>query len=203
MTRQSSDPFVAAREAAGYRSRASFKLLQLDARFKLLRPGARVLDLGCSPGGWAQVAAGKVGESGTVVGVDLLPMDPIPGVKFIQGSLLESETLHRLVSPPPMGDAPRLFDLILSDMAPEFSGNPSIDVPRSQDLARKALSLALYPLLSPGGSLILKFFQGAGDKELMQDFGFHFKTVRHEKPKASRSGSREGFLVCLKFAPRP
>lgn len=162
-------------------------------KHKILHKDSHVLDLGCAPGGWAQVAAQR---SASVTGIDLLPMDHIPGVHFVQGSLLDPQTLDRLLSL----HKKQLFDVVLSDMAPEFSGSPSIDIPRSQDLARKALDLCLYPLLRPGGSIVLKYFQGEGDGELVKDFKKCFKMVRIEKPKASRRGSREGFLVCSKFS---
>ena len=122
-------------------------------------------------------------------------MDPIVNVTFVQGSLLDPSTLDRLLA---LHNT--LYDIVLSDMAPEFSGNPSIDIPRSQDLARRALDVCKYPLLRQGGSMVLKYFQGEGDGELVKDFKRHFGMVRIEKPKASRRGSREGFLVCTKFS---
>jgi 23S rRNA (uridine2552-2'-O)-methyltransferase len=192
--RQGRDPYVKRAQAEGWRSRAAFKLLEIDQKERLLRRGGVVIDLGATPGGWSQVAARAVGDSGAVIAVDLLAMDPLPGVNFIQGDFSDEVVIVSLQAA--LGDRP--VDLVLSDMAPNISGNWSVDQPRSMHLAELALAAALQ-LLRPGGTLIVKVFQGEGFEELVRSCRRHFATVRIRKPAASRAESREMYLVAAGF----
>ncbi len=176
--------------ARGWRSRAAFKLSQIDEREHLLQRGAVVLDLGAAPGGWSQFAAGKVGSSGRVVAVDLLPIEPIAGVHRIQGDFTDEKVLDEVVSA--LGAAKA--DLVLCDMAPNISGNSSMDQPRSIRLAEAVLH-ASHRVLRPGGKMLIKLFQGEGFDELLVEVKAHFASVRFRKPAASRSESREIYLV--------
>jgi 23S rRNA (uridine2552-2'-O)-methyltransferase len=188
--RQARDPFVRRAQAEGWRSRAAFKLMEIDERDRLLRRGAVVLDLGAAPGGWCQVATGKVGPAGLVIAVDMLQMEPIAGVHYIQGDFSDERTAERIDEA--LGG--RKADLVLSDMAPNISGNWSVDQPRSMQLAELALDGALR-VLKPGGGLVIKVFQGEGFEELTRAVRAHFGSVRIRKPTASRSESREMYLV--------
>jgi len=177
-------------QGEGWRSRAVFKLLEMDRRDHLLRRGGIVLDLGAAPGGWSQVAAEKVAPDGQVLAVDLLDIEPIAGVRFIQGDLSQEATIEALIET--LGG--RKADLVLSDMAPNISGNWSVDQPRSLHLAELALDLARR-VLRPGGALVVKVFQGEGSEALTRAARSDFETVRVRKPAASRSESREMYLV--------
>jgi len=188
--RQARDPFVRRAQSEGWRSRAAFKLIELDDRDRLLRRGATVLDLGAAPGGWSQVAAQRVGDSGRVIAVDRVPMDPLSGVRQIEGDFGDEATLAQLAEA--LGDS--RADLVLSDMAPNISGNWSVDQPRSVELAERVLEVA-GQLLKPGGSLVIKVFQGEGFEELVSALRERFGSVRIRKPPASRSESREMYLV--------
>ncbi|MBW8270543.1 RlmE family RNA methyltransferase [Caldovatus aquaticus] len=193
LARQLNDPYVRAAKAQGLRSRAAFKLLELDAKFHLLRPGARVVDLGAAPGGWTQVAARKVGPAGRVVALDLLPMEPVPGAVVLQGDFREAET-ERQVEEALGGEA----DLVLSDMAPNTTGHAATDHMRIMALAELALDFALR-VLAPGGAFVAKVFQGGAERELLAALKRNFAAVRHAKPPASRKESSELYVVATGF----
>ena len=192
--RQESDIYVEQAGRAGWRSRAAFKLEQMQAKERLLRPGTVCVDLGSAPGSWSQLAARLVGSSGRVIAVDLLPMEPIPGVDFLQGDFTAPETLQglrNLIGPKPI-------DLVMSDMAPNISGNRVTDQPRSLALLDEALLFA-REVLRPGGDLLVKAFQGEGIDAFTRELKSHFKTVKTIKPKASRPESREIYLLARSF----
>lgn len=184
------DPYVQRAKAEGWRSRASFKLLEIDAKDKLLRPGMVVVDLGATPGGWCQVAAKKVGANGRVVGLDLLEMEPIHGVVFFQGDFREDETLEKLLTT--LDGAP--VDLVLSDMAPNISGITVADQARGFHLAELALEFAAQQL-KPGGNFLVKVFQGSGFDEYRRAMAEVFQSVLIRKPEASRDRSSEVYLL--------
>ncbi|MEO8040511.1 MAG: RlmE family RNA methyltransferase [Betaproteobacteria bacterium] len=184
------DPWVQKAKAEGYRSRAAFKLLQIDAKDKLLKPGMTVVDLGATPGGWSQVAAKIVGPAGKVVAVDLLEMEPLHGVEFIRGDFYDDGTwaaVEAMLSGRPV-------DIVLSDMAPNLSGVGMTDQARSIGLAELALDAALR-LLPVGGSLLVKVFHGAGFEAFMKGLREHFAQVAARKPDASRGRSAETYLL--------
>jgi 23S rRNA (uridine2552-2'-O)-methyltransferase len=188
------DPFVQRAQAEGRRSRAVFKLEEIDRRERLLKPGAVCLDLGAAPGAWSQYARGRVGRAGRVVASDLLPMAAVPGVEFIQGDFREEEIFNRILSLLPA----RGVDVVLSDMAPNLSGVDVIDQPRSIYLAELALDMA-GRVLKPGGHALIKVFQGAGFSELVQGSRGRFGRVKLVKPSASRSRSPEIYLLAMQF----
>ena len=192
--RQERDIYVEQATRAGWRSRAVFKLEQIQAKERLLRRGAACVDLGSAPGGWSQLAAKLVGPSGRVVAIDLLPMEPIPGVEFLQGDFTAPQTLQALRNL--VGSKP--IDLVMSDMAPNISGNRTIDQPRSLALLDEALMFA-REVLRPGGDLLLKAFQGEGIDAFTRELKRHFKIVKTLKPKASRPESREIYLLARSF----
>ena len=175
----------------GCRSRAVFKLEEIQHRDRIFRPGQLVLDLGAAPGGWSEYAIRAVGDFGGVVALDLLPMQPIAGVEFVQGDFTEQPTLDALVEL--IGE--RRFDLVLSDMAPNLSGMQSVDQPRSMYLAELALDMA-RDFLETGGSFVVKLFQGEGFEVLVNQLRADFDTVKLRKPEASRSRSSEIYAVC-------
>ncbi len=179
----------------GYRSRAAYKLLELDRRHGLLRRGMTVVDLGAAPGGWSQVAARRVGPQGRVVALDLLPMEPIPGVTFIQGDFREEAPLAALLGA--VGGAGTV-DVVLSDMAPNLSGLRAVDQPRAMYLAELALELARR-VLRPGGTLLAKAFMGEGLEAYRDELRSCFRKVIHLKPGASRAASRELYLLALNY----
>ena len=184
------DPYTRRARAEGYRGRAAYKLIELDEKHGLLRPGMRVVDLGAAPGAWSQRAAARVGEAGTVVASDVLPMDPVPGVTFVQGDFHEPEVLERLLAA--LGDAPA--DLVMSDMAPNMSGMDAVDQPASMALAELAHDLAVR-VLKPGGTLLTKMFQGEGSDAFVAALRADFRSVRIRKPRASRDRSRETYVM--------
>ena len=184
------DHFVKEANRLGYRSRAAFKLVELAARDHLLRPGMRVVDLGSSPGSWAQVLHEKLGPTGEIVAIDLLPMAPVRGVTFIQGDFREDEGLAAVEAA--LGG--RRVDLVVSDLAPNLSGVESADQARSVHLGELALEFARQ-WLQPGGDLVVKAFQGGGFAELQRSLQACFDKVYVRKPKASRDRSREVYLV--------
>ncbi|MFZ2508808.1 MAG: 23S rRNA (uridine(2552)-2'-O)-methyltransferase RlmE [Steroidobacteraceae bacterium] len=190
------DPYVQRAQQGGWRSRAAFKLQELDDAERLVFPGATIVDLGAAPGGWSQYAARKLAGHGTVIAVDLLVMDKLTGVTFLQGDFRESELLEALLELL----SGRRVDLVLSDMAPNMSGVDVVDQARAADLAELALDFALK-VLDAEGTLVMKLFQGAGFQELLADARRRFGTVRIRKPKASRQRSSESYLVARK--PRP
>lgn len=189
------DPFVQKARAEGLRSRAAFKLMDLDRRLHLLRPGSRVVDLGAAPGGWSQWAAQRVGTRGRVVAVDVLAMTPVEGVTFIQGDFRE-ESVRAAVRAALGG---RLADLVLSDMAPNLSGIPAVDQARSVELAELALGLARQAL-APGGSFLVKVFQGEGLEAYQRELAAGFAAVQRHKPEASRARSREFYVLARGYA---
>ncbi|WPL18537.1 Ribosomal RNA large subunit methyltransferase E [Thiorhodovibrio winogradskyi] len=196
LERQRRDPYVKQAQAQGYRSRAAYKLIEIDTKDRLLRPGMRVLDLGAAPGGWSQVVAARLGGRGQVIALDLLPMDPLPGVVFVQGDFTEDLLLERI----DLVLDGELLDLVLSDMAPNVSGMRAVDQPRSIYLCELALDLATRVLQS-GGHLVVKTFQGEGFDPLVRELRRCFERVVTRKPDASRANSRETYLVAKGFRP--
>ena len=184
------DPYVRKAQAEGMRSRAAYKLQQLAERDNLLKPGMVVVDLGSAPGGWSQVAGRVVGPEGRVVGVDLLEMLPVPGVRFVQGDFGDDAVLIEVEK---LLDG-RAVDLVLSDMAPNMSGVASVDQARSIGLAELALDFAANHL-KPQGNFLVKVFQGSGFETLVADIRRRFVQVMIRKPEASRSRSNEVYLV--------
>ncbi len=186
------DPYYRAAQREGLRSRAAFKLMYLDDRFRLFRPGARVLDLGAAPGGWSMVARDRVGPRGEVVAVDPRPIEPIDGVRSVRGKVGDPGLLRGL------GDAP--FDVVLSDMSPRISGAYATDHARSVSLVHDALALARRTL-RPGGSFTAKVFDGDLVDDLLRELTRTFAAVRRTKPPASREPSSEIYLVALGYRP--
>ena len=184
------DPYVRKAQAEGMRSRAAYKLQQLAERDHLLKPGMVVVDLGCAPGGWAQVAGRVVGPEGRVVGVDLLEMLPVPGVRFVQGDFGDDAVLAEVEK----WLESRSVDLVLSDMAPNMSGVASVAQARSIGLAELALDFAVNHL-KPQGNFLVKVFQGSGFEQLVAEIRRRFVQVMIRKPEASRSRSNEVYLV--------
>ncbi len=189
LRRQLNDPYVVAARAQGWRSRAAFKLIELDDKYALIKPGARVIDLGAAPGGWTQVAL-KRGAS-RVVGVDLLPIDEIAGATLIVGDFNDADMPARLTAL--MGGP---ADLVLSDMAPNTTGHAPTDHLRIMALAELALDFALRTL-TPGGAFVTKMFQGGTEKQMLVPMKQHFASVRHAKPPASRKESSELYVVAV------
>lgn len=190
LDRQRSDPFVKQAQVAGYRSRAAFKLLEIQDKDRILAPGMRVVDLGAAPGSWSQIAARLTGPRGLVVALDVLDMEPLTGVKVLKGDFREPEVLNALRAA--LGGEP--LDLVLSDMSPNLSGSAAVDLPRSVYLLELALALA-RETLKPGGSLVVKAFQGEGFDTFLRELRASFASVASRKPKSSRSESRELYLV--------
>lgn len=190
LKRHVNDPYVHRAQALGYRSRAAFKLLEIEARDKLLARGQVVVDLGAAPGGWSQVAAEKVGPAGRVFALDLLEMAPLAGVTFIQGDFTTDAALAALEREL----AGAAVDVVLSDMAPNLSGIAATDQARSVALCELAVAFALERLKS-GGALLMKGFQGAGFPELLAEMRREFATVASRKPDASRNQSSEMYLL--------
>lgn len=188
------DVWVKKSRQDGYRSRASYKLIDLDSKDRLFRPGQTVVDLGAAPGGWTQVAVEKVGDKGVVVASDILPMDPIAGVDFVQGDFTEQSVFDELMAV--LGDRP--VDVVISDMAPNMSGNPAADIPRAMALVELALDMATQ-VLRPGGVFVAKVFQGEGFDSLLAEMKRSFSSVVSRKPDSSRARSREVYLVCKGF----
>jgi len=185
-----SDEYVKQAQALGYRSRAVFKLKELDERDKLLKPGRVVVDLGAAPGGWSQLAAERIGKKGAIIALDLLPVEELPGVTFIQGDFREEAVLHQLRD---ILDG-RAVDLVLSDMAPNMSGNRGVDQARGMHLAELALE-TVREILKPGGDFVTKLFQGPDVDEYVRSVRGLFTKVSVRKPKASRDRSPEVYLV--------
>lgn len=192
LERQLNDPYVAAAKAAGYRSRAAFKLKELDQQFGLLGQVARVLDLGAAPGGWCQVVKERRPRA-AVVGIDLLAIDPLPGVTFFQKDILDEDSEDQLRAA--LGGP---ADLVMSDMAANTVGHKQTDHLRTMGLIEAALDMATR-LLRPGGSFVAKVLAGGGDGTLTQSLRRHFQSVKHVKPPASRKGSSEWYVVAQGF----
>ncbi len=184
------DPYVKQAQQDGYRSRASYKLLEIQERDRLVKPGMTLVDLGAAPGGWSQLAARLVTETGRVVALDILPMDPLPDVEFIQGDFREQHVYEQLIQL--LGGQP--VDLVISDMAPNISGMKAIDQPRAMYLAELAVDFSRN-VLKPGGSLLLKAFEGEGMDALRRELRSMFQRLVTRKPAASRSRSREVYLL--------
>ena len=191
--RQLNDPYVAEAKRQGYRSRAAFKLIQIDDKFHLLGPGKRVVDLGCAPGGWCQIAVSRVGRNGKVVGIDYLEMDPVTGAEILQLDFLDPSAPDRLKSALD-GKA----DIVLSDMAAPTTGHAPTDHLRVMALAETAYEFAAE-VLAPGGSFIAKVFQGGTERSLLDRLKRDFTAVRHAKPPASRQDSAEVYVVATGF----
>lgn len=199
LQRQLNDPYVAESKRLGYRSRAAFKLIEIDDRFKLLTKGQRVVDLGAAPGGWTQVAVQRVGapEKGQVVGLDILPIDPIPGAALLQADFTEAEAPDLLKAK--LGGP---VDVVLSDMAASSTGHKKTDHIRIVMLAELALDFA-FEVLAPDGAFVAKVFQGGSERDLLQPLRQAFRQVRHFKPPASRSESAETYVIATGFRGRP
>lgn len=188
------DPWVQRAKADGLRSRAAYKLMEIDDKDRLLKPGMVVVDLGAAPGSWCQVAARRIQPGGLLLALDILPMDPVPGVSFLQGDFREESVLaefERLLDG-------RQVDLVLSDMAPNISGVSVSDDGRMMHLAELALDFADHHL-RPGGNMLIKVFQGAGFMEYRKAMQERFETVATRKPEASRDRSAEQYLLGLRF----
>ncbi|WP_207478390.1 RlmE family RNA methyltransferase [Arenibaculum pallidiluteum] len=199
LQRQLNDPYVAEAKKRGYRSRAAFKLIELDDRFHLLKAGMRVVDLGAAPGGWTQISVERV-KPGTgaakVVGLDLLPMEPVPGATTFQADFLEPSAPERLRTEIGGG-----ADLVLSDMAANTTGHAATDHLRIMGLAEAAYDFA-SEILAPGGAFVCKLFQGGAERDLLTRLRQDFRTVRHAKPPASRADSSETYVVAQGFRGR-
>ena len=185
-----SDEYVKMAQKRGYRSRAVFKLEEIDTRDRLLKPGMSVVDLGAAPGGWSQFVAEKIGKRGKIIALDILPVEAIPGVEIIEGDFMDEQVLAQLLET--LGGEP--VDLVLSDMAPNMSGTRVVDQSRAMVLAELALDMARR-VLAPGGAFVTKLFMGAGFDEYQKEVKQSFSSVANRKPKASRDRSREVYLV--------
>jgi 23S rRNA (uridine2552-2'-O)-methyltransferase len=188
------DQFVHKAKQEGYRSRASFKLIEICDKDRLIKPGITVVDLGAAPGGWSQVAANMVGDHGRVVASDILEMDSIAGVEFIHGDFTDEQVYQSLLDC--IGDSP--VDLVISDMAPNMSGNAVIDQPAAMYLVELALDMA-QSILKPGGAFVAKLFHGAGFDEYVKTVRQQYSKVVMRKPEASRARSRETYIVATGF----
>lgn len=184
------DPFVKRSKEEGYRSRAAYKLLEIQQKDKLFRPGMTIIDLGAAPGGWSQVIADIIGSKGKIFALDILSMDSIPDVHFIHGDFTEQHVMNELLAV--IGDAKA--DWVLSDMAPNMSGIRDVDQAKAMYLVELALDTALQ-VLKPNGGLLVKIFQGEGFDAYLKAVKAHFKTVKIRKPEASRARSQETYLL--------
>ncbi len=197
LERQLNDPYVAAAQREGYRSRAAYKLIEIDDKYHLLRPGRRVVDLGAAPGGWSQVAAARVRSlagRGQVVAIDVLAMAPLPGVVFLEGDFMAQTAPARLKALLREGGA----DVVLSDMAAQGTGHSRTDHLRIMALAEAAAEFAIE-VLAPGGALVCKMFQGGSERALLDRLKKAFASVRHVKPPASRAESAELYVTATQF----
>ena len=188
------DVWVKKSREDGYRSRASYKLIELDKKDRIFRPGQIVVDLGAAPGGWSQVAVERVGDQGAVIASDILGMDAIAGVDFVRGDFTEQAVLDELLGL--LGD--RQADVVISDMAPNMSGMAAVDIPTAMGLVELALDMARQ-VLKPGGVFAAKVFQGEGFESLLSEMRKSFTTVVSRKPDSSRARSREIYQVCKGF----
>ena len=193
LSRQLNDPYVAAAKQQGWRSRAAFKLLELDDRFHLIHRGALVVDLGAAPGGWCQAAVKR--GAGRVVGVDLLPVDPVAGATLLLGDFTDPDMAERLAA-----ELGGKADVVLSDMAPNTTGHAATDHLRIMALAETALAFALE-VLAEGGAFVAKVFQGGAERQMLEQLKWHFASVRHAKPPSSRKESTELYVVATGFRP--
>jgi 23S rRNA (uridine2552-2'-O)-methyltransferase len=203
LTRQISDPYVARAKREGFRSRAAFKLAEIDDRYKLLRPGARVVDLGAAPGGWSEIVARRVGAGGRVVALDILDMKAIPDVEFLQLDFLDPSAPQRLEALLGGGGEPQRknqakADVVLSDMAANATGHRQTDHLRIMALAEAAADFARQ-VLAPGGAFLCKVLQGGTEAALLAELKRDFSSVKHVKPPASRTDSSELYLLAKGF----
>ncbi|MFK0089079.1 23S rRNA (uridine(2552)-2'-O)-methyltransferase RlmE [Pseudomonas sp. NPDC090755] len=190
LKRHVNDPYVKQAQKDGYRSRASYKLLEVQEKYKLIRPGMSVIDLGAAPGGWSQVTSRLIGGQGRLIASDILEMDSIPDVTFIQGDFTQDEVLAQILEA--VGNSH--VDLVISDMAPNMSGTPAVDMPKAMFLCELALDLATR-VLKPGGNFLIKIFQGEGFDAYLKDARQKFDKVQMIKPDSSRDSSREQYLL--------
>jgi 23S rRNA (uridine2552-2'-O)-methyltransferase len=188
------DVYVKRSRQDGYRSRASYKLIEINDKDKLLKPGMKVVDLGAAPGGWSQIAGRLIGDKGRVVASDILEMAPLAGVTFVQGDFTEDAVYQEILKA--IGD--EHADLVISDMAPNMSGNSAVDQPQSMYLVELALDMASQ-VLRPGGNYLVKVFQGEGFDEYLKAMRGMFASVVTRKPDASRARSREVYLLGRQF----
>ena len=188
------DVYVKRSRQDGYRSRASYKLIEINDKDKLLKPGMKVVDLGAAPGGWSQIAGRLIGDKGRVVASDILEMAPLAGVTFVQGDFTEDAVYQEILKA--IGD--EHADLVISDMAPNMSGNSAVDQPQSMYLVELALDMASQ-VLRPGGNYLVKVFQGEGFDEYLKTMRGMFTSVVTRKPDASRARSREVYLLGKQF----
>jgi len=194
------DEYVKLSQKEGYRSRAIYKLKEIQQKDKLIRPNMQVVDLGAAPGGWSQYATELVGDNGRVVASDILPIDPLPFVEFIQGDFTEESVLNEILDVLNKDEKKYKADVVISDMAPNITGVEAIDQPKSIYLCELSLDMARQ-ILKPDGSFVVKVFQGDGSDAFLKDVRSSFKQVRIRKPAASRPRSREVYMVGLGFQP--
>ena len=197
LKRHVNDPYVKQAQKDGYRSRASYKLLEVQEKYKLIRPGMSVVDLGAAPGGWSQVTSRLIGGQGRLIGSDILEMDSIPDVTFIQGDFTEDAVLARILEA--VGNSQ--VDLVISDMAPNMSGTPEVDMPKAMFLCELALDLA-ERILKPGGNFVIKIFQGEGFDVYLKDARKKFDKIQMIKPDSSRGSSREQYMLAWGYRGR-
>ncbi len=197
LKRHVNDPYVKQAQKDGYRSRASYKLLEVQEKYKLIRPGMSVVDLGAAPGGWSQVTSRLIGGQGRLIASDILEMDSIPDVTFIQGDFTEDEVLTRILEA--VGNSQ--VDLVISDMAPNMSGTPEVDMPKAMFLCELALDLA-ERILKPGGNFVIKIFQGEGFDVYLKDARRKFDKIQMIKPDSSRGSSREQYMLAWGYRGR-
>ena len=189
-----SDHYVKRAQNEGYRCRAAYKLLEINEKDKLIKPGMVIVDLGAAPGSWSQVSTALVGKKGSVIAIDLLEMKPLPGVHFISGDFSNPAIFNKVLNL--IGTS--ALDLVISDLAPNLSGNDSVDQPKVIRLTELALNFT-RKILKPGGTCLVKVFQGVDFERLLQEVRSSFNTVVMRKPKASRSHSREAYLVAKDY----
>jgi len=193
LQRQLNDPFVVMAQKEGYVSRSAFKLIELDEKFKFLKNGSRIIDLGAAPGGWTQVALEKIGKNGRIIAVDLQDMEKIEPAIFIKGDFLEEETIQKIKKA-----MPEKATIILSDMSPNTTGDKMVDHLRIINLVEVAFEFAISNL-AEGGVFVAKVFQGGAEAELLKKIKKHFKIVKHAKPSSSRPDSKESYLVAIGY----
>ncbi|PCR97262.1 23S rRNA (uridine(2552)-2'-O)-methyltransferase RlmE [Pseudomonas fluorescens] len=197
LKRHVNDPYVKQAQKDGYRSRASYKLLEIQEKYKLIRPGMSVVDLGAAPGGWSQVTSRLIGGQGRLIASDILEMDSIPDVTFIQGDFTEDAVLAQILEA--VGNSQ--VDLVISDMAPNMSGTPEVDMPKAMFLCELALDLA-ERILKPGGNFVIKIFQGEGFDVYLKDARKKFDKIQMIKPDSSRGSSREQYMLAWGYRGR-
>jgi 23S rRNA (uridine2552-2'-O)-methyltransferase len=197
LQRHVNDPYVKQAQKDGYRSRASYKLLEVQEKYKLIRPGMSVVDLGAAPGGWSQVTSRLIGGQGRLIASDILEMDSIPDVTFIQGDFTQDEVLAQILEA--VGNSQ--VDLVISDMAPNMSGTPEVDMPKAMFLCELALDLA-ERILKPGGNFVIKIFQGEGFDTYLKDARKKFDKIQLIKPDSSRGTSREQYMLAWGYRGR-